>query len=418
MINQFPLTYYDSAYYVYNAFNLTQPAQITWRPLTYSLFMRLPIEVFGFSGAIVFQNFVVALFLLAFARLFCKNFSRRIYLIVGSLLLLTPLVAVGNFLMPDIFSVLAIFSSLGFFYAKTKMRRRSFLLFACLFVAMHYSNVICLLPIVIFHFAKDYRKQVVAGALTLITIFAVRFLFFFPKQSFEESAHYFVFSRFVAFSISEVHFDKVCPEADLVFCKDRAKLFSIWNDGRNPNQIGPGLKTLPSIVKVNQEIIKSRLIWSYFFKGLYRSGEQILQFARPMQAVFRDPPTMQVVGVSGGDKALGRYVNPHLFSREKIESYSQSVYQLFWYVSLVSLLFLMLLIKQGRLSVLQLKCLFYFSVAYLLNSLSIGFLSRPEHRYSNKLIWGFSFMALLVAAEILSEKWVARKSQSVEPQSL
>ncbi len=237
-LNGFPLSYYDTAYYTFNAFNLSEPAHIAWRPLTYSLFLRGPVELFGFTGAIFLQNLIAVGFLLKISRLIFTEISRARFFMVGLLLFFTPLIHVSNFIMPDLFSSLGILALVALFYCEPKSR---FFYGVCavMFSMMHFSNILIMIPLALFHYAKIIHKQLVLGAVALILIVTGRLMFFFPQKSVEESAHYFLYSRMVAFGITDIYLAQTCPRQDLVFCDHSKSKFAIWNYGREPNDRQP-----------------------------------------------------------------------------------------------------------------------------------------------------------------------------------
>ncbi len=405
LLNGFPLSYYDSAYYVYNAFHLLEPASIAWRPLTYSLFLRAPFEVAGFLGVVFLQNALVVGFLFKFSRLIWPECQRKVFFAIGILLMLTPLLHVSNFIMPDIFSPLAFFAMIGFFLCRTSERPFYFLATA-FFSFMHFSNFICVIPLVIFHFSKNYRRALFAGVGVVLTILSVRFLFFFPKKSFEESAHYFVYSRLVAFQITEVYFSQKCPDEKMVFCESKNRHFAIWNSDRSPNSVAPGLNILPSVVQANQEILKSRLIWSYLFKGVEQSLLQAVLFAKPMPIILDDITLYRQYGKYAGEASIMAFANQNIFNGRTIsfENYTNISGSIFFAVSLVTLLVLCLLFIKNLIFDDEKKVVYYYIAAYILNCIAIGFFSEPLSRYNNKLIWGFTFLTLVYVAKYLSER--------------
>ncbi len=405
LLNGFPLSYYDSAYYVYNAFHLLEPANIAWRPLTYSLLLRPPFEVAGFLGVIFLQNILVAGFLFKFSRLVWPECSRKVFFAIGLLLMLTPLLHVSNFIMPDIFSPLAVFAMLGFFLCKPGERTFYFLATA-FFSFMHFSNFICVIPLVIFHFSKNYRRALFAGVAVVLTILSVRFLFFFPKKSFEESAHYFVYSRLVAFQITETYFSQKCPDEKMVFCNAQNRHFAIWNSDRSPNSVAPGIDILPSVVQANQEILKSRLLWTYLFKGVDQSLLQALLFSQPMPIILDDIALFRQYGKYAGEDTILAFANQNIFNGRNfsLESYTKTASFVFLGLSIISVLVLGILLFKNLIFDYEKRIVYYYFAAYLLNCIAIGFFSEPLSRYNNKLVWGFTFLTFIFVSKYLAER--------------
>jgi hypothetical protein len=230
------------------------------------------------------------------------------------------------------------------------------------------------------------------------------FCFFSPASKYEEATHYFVFSRFVDFGTFDRFLNRACPAEHIIFCADRFKEFHIWGEGRTPTQFTPGKETLTSVVKVNQGIILSPLVWSYLKRALLNSCKQFIWFSEPMEIPYRDPMSLHVFAQYLQNKETRSYIEPRLFNNdsENIEAYRARLQTLYRWSVYLSLLFLVILSLGKRLTRDQRKAINYFIVTYSLHCLAIGFLSEPESRYGNKLVWGFCFLALVFLAEQFS----------------
>ena len=413
LLNDFPMSYYDTAFYLHNAINITDPSPLAWRPIAYSLFMQPVFWGLGLLGFVVLQNFVVAICCFATARTLIPNFSNFSFVFLGVLLYLTPLPYISNFLMPDIFAGLTLLMFIGYFCAE-RQYKKYFLIPCLLFAFTHYSNVIFIFPILVLAH-PFFRKRIVQGLLVFVLlILSLRFTFFFPKNNYEQTAHLFLFSRFVHYKITDVYFSENCPIKDNIFCENNDIAFDLWKMNkvvRQDNQkynlgkknIIAAPSNINSIVSTNQQIMKSRLFAMYFVKSIKQTFQQVISFSQPMEYVTNDANLLIYMTNIGN---LRQFTQQKIFNdkelpRALVLSYLSLLY---FATACLSILAILISLIRQQVSPDLVSGTILAVITYFISAFAIGFLSVPLPRYSNRFIWIFGYISLLILFRFFQRK--------------
>ena len=126
--------------------------------------------------------------------------------------------------------------------------------------------------------------------MLVILFLGVRFATMAPQKSFEQTAHFFLFSRLTHYQITRDYFHNNCDELeDNYFCDNRGLAFNIW-DKTNSNIKASKIEVLDAVVSTNQAIIRSHLIVYYAWLSLKQSALQMIKFYEPMEYVLKDEP--------------------------------------------------------------------------------------------------------------------------------
>ena len=385
ILNNFPLSYYDTAYYLFNAKNLSNPTFISWRPLTYSFFISIPFFKLGPLALIIFQNFVLSTMLFIFLRLVTPAISRKHLFLASLLLFLTPLVYTSNFIMPDVFTGMTFLFAISFFFGKKEYRLLSFTL-ALFSTFMHYSNLFILAPILILWIPKIREKKVWVPILLIFMFLGIRFATTAPRRSFEQTAHFFLFSRLTHYQITRDYFHNNC--ADLknnYFCEHPNRVFNIWNK-TTTNVEASKVEILDSIVNTNQAIMGSHLMVYYAWLSIKQSAFQMINFYQPMVYILEDEPLNFYYMLY---KQKRHFEGQKIFNKKDVEKEFQlTILSLIYFLvitfSFFGLIFLLMREQLSR----KFESIFYaFLTAYFFHSLAIGFFSEPLGRYNTRFVW-------------------------------
>lgn len=411
-LNQFPLSHYDTDFYLYNAHHLTSLANVIWRPITYSLFIRVGVSLLGFMGFIVLQNLVVTAFVLKLSRFFVENLKYWHFLILSFALFLTPLPYLTNFMMPDAFSALAILILPAVFLCKS--RQKWFWAGAAIALGlMHFSNIliISMLTFIALTISLYQRKKTII--VPTLTILVILISLFKVCQGVRKASNYFLFSRFIAYDLVRPTLDTVCPSKDIIFCKDKDKSFYIWGNIEQDEHHSPSPEIYSSVVTLNRHILFSPLFFTYLYKSLSQSIHQVFSFAQPMEIIVNDSIlTRLLLSHSQIENFYSHnplFFNNKLFSLELLRARQALLYFIVFVLSLLALLWLL---RNKYINNREKKFLGLYGLTYLLNSLTVGFFAEPMGRYNNKLIWGFSFLLVLFVLSNHSKMATKAKDQS------
>lgn len=414
LINGIPLTYYDSAYYLFNAFNLQNPTSVQWRPLTYSYLIAAPLKLLGLNGLIILQNLVTAI-IVYFASQSVIKVSRPLYLCAILLFIpLTSLIHYSNFIMPDIMMGLSVLCFATFLMTDNSLLKSILYLTSILFAATHITSILVLSVLFIgYLFSKKYYRSLIFICLGFFAFLS--FLLFTPTNTpLKKATHLLLYSRINAYSLDDAFLKERCQSSTYQLCQYPYMEFDLWKIDSNPKiiEMGGAEEFISEVAQINRSFLSSSYIVSFFTEGFMQSLKQMILFARPMEIIITDE-VLRLQFIRYFPLAIKDFDNPKIFNNQLFSlKMHQTLHQLLYFVTtLVSLLFLF--IKRKALKTEHKILLVSFFIAYFTNSITVGFLSEPSSRYNNRFIWIIPLVAMLLIATTLLDKSSTKPSETL-----
>ncbi len=374
-----------------------QPWSLLWRPLVYSLFLKVFLMPGMWALTMLVQNTFVSGALYFASNTLHKDLKSYQFLLMSILLCLTPLPFTSNFILPDVFSGFALISASFFLLKVSKNRHIANTLIFIFSSSLHYSSILTsfLLGLVLClkKSFKDVKLILFSVIFSFLLVSTVHF-FIAKRFSFSNTAHILLYSRFVALEVAQEHLKEHCETEKYKLCQHREEGFHIWRWGRS-SQIGKlgGLHAISSdISRINYDIVFSPRILDFMGRSMKNIFTQIVSFSDPIIPVYENEYLSGELNIYSTE--LNSIFNKQA-SDDSIRKVLDFMSWIYFVLTLVSILYLMFQVVRKKGSA-ELRAIFGLLIlGYLFNALVCGGLTDPISRYSNRLIWVFPWLSMM-----------------------
>ncbi len=408
IINNYPLIFNDSGFYLlYAAFGGHEKSMI-WRPLTYSLFLKGPLSLGGLTFFVIVQNIFLAGVIRSFLNLFVRERANLYFAFIVFFLGLTSFIHYSNFIMPDIFTG---FLAIGLCGALLSANKKVKVLWWSLFVVsmmMHNSNMVAGSLLLITALILNRSQKMVTTLLPILIapwlLLPLLHLGFTGRFIVSNSAYVYLYSQLSTFGITNEYLKNNCEGKGLKLCENPKSEFHIWDTGPN-TKIGEagGISNLtPELKQVTQELLMGPKFIQFLRGGLSGLYTQLVYFSAPLAPVTTNS-YLEYELKTFSEKEAAKFSKQSLnyLSIDNILFFQNFIYLTFTWLSLALLCFFAF---KKWLSP-QVRTLFLYSaLTYFLNALVCALFTEPTARYSGRMVWLFPFVLLLHAVFIYSSK--------------
>lgn len=408
IINNYPLIFNDSGFYLLYATFGGHEKSMIWRPLTYSLFLKGTLSVGSLTFFVIVQNIILAGLLRSFLNYFVRERANLYFAFVLFFLGLTPYIHYSNFIMPDIFTG---FLAIGLYGALISTHKKEKALWWSLFVVsmmMHNSNMVAgsllLFVVLILNRSKKMLKTLLPVFIAPWLLLPLLHFGFTGRFIISNSAYVYLYSQLSSFGITNEYLKNNCEGRDLKLCKNPKSEFHIWDSSAN-TKIGEagGVSNLtPELKQVTRELLMGPKIIQFLRGGLSGLYTQLVYFSAPLAPVTANSYLEYELKTFSEKEAVN-------FSKQSLNYLSVDnllFFQNYLYlvVTWLSLALLCFLAFKKWLSP-PVRALFLYSfLTYFMNALVCALFTEPTARYSGRLVWLFPFVLLIHAVSIYSSK--------------
>ena len=398
LLNGLPFLYIDSGFYILHSALKVTSWSLLWRPLSYSLFLKAILSAGNLILFVLVQNFVISGILYVAARRYAPSIGAKKFLILISALFLTPLPLYSCFVMPDVFSGIAVLGFATFLSVETARQKLAWMGVTILSAITHYSNLLVgnaliLLALAAGRFRNQMRYAIPVLLLPWILVPSIH-AYVTGRFTVSNVVHVYVFSQLTALGVAQEHLKGMCAKEPSPLC-DPGHQFHIWNWGAESlvGKAGGLHRLIPEIKRVNFAILSGPLAFSAVYKVLNRVGTVAIGYSAPLIPTVKDAHLESELTMYSLD-AVQTFRSQRI-QELPLERLASGLNYLYWITGLSSLLVLVILFARGRLSA-EVRILFVCSIAgYLLNALVCGALTDPLPRYSGRMVWLFGFALAL-----------------------
>jgi len=400
LLNYFPFIFYDSGYYILHG-TMHAPAQtFLWRPLTYSIFLGFFLNFVSLLGFIVIQNIIVAWILYVFSKEFLPQLKDRFFLTGIGAMYLTPFPLFSNFLLPDIFSGLLIFAIASLFLTHPMYKRIFSSLGIIFFSIFHHSNLFfASITTFLFSFIHSISKKMKwALRLSLILPWILLASLHWSVTSqftISNATHAIIFSRLMTLSVAQEFLNEHCKEKKYKLCEHRESEFHIW-DWSKDSQIGKlgGIHALhDDFQKINKDIFLSQYGFIFFKEESKNIWAQLIRFGAPLQPTITSDLTATELKMYS-KLEWENYTHQNLTS-SFLKTWWPFLGWIYYLTTLTSFILFGYFIITKKANEKLIFIFKVFLIAYLFNGIICGGLTDPTPRYSDRLLWVITWIALM-----------------------
>jgi hypothetical protein len=389
-LNGFPLTYYDSGFYIYNSLPGFAPHHVSWRPLTYSYLISWPLHAVGPFFLVFLQTFFIVALLLRVYRLVKES-----ALVGGDFLLLafmglTGLALFANYIIPDVFAGVLVVTLYLIWLEKSLPLKGFYLLLSVLLSLTHYTFLPLLVVGLIF-LLRDQLKTKTYVLVVTVAVVLVGVLGLTQSSGFSRAFHSFMYSNLISKIAHSIYYQSMCPGGHDFVCSHPK--YEIWaNGGVGPE---PELKDMAS---GNWAILSHPPSLVAFIQGSVLSVlHQMISVSHLPELVTHDR-ILRLQLERMGKKVYGQFNNSRL---ARVSEDTQAVIGLslsLWILIItgVSALLILLMYFRGHLNESPRKFLGLLLVVYITNAIVVGTMADPLGRYSSRILWLLPFVVLLM----------------------
>lgn len=411
--NNFPLIHWDSAVYIYPAFQYYIPKD---RPVMYGLFVRLASLDYSLWLTILVQGAIVSLSIWYYFKYVIITKYRQILLLLTIIILsmFSTISFYVSYLLPDIFISVAVLN-LGLLIFAEKIKLRDLLViigFLMFSLTVHNSHFIIIGSIVagtsLMMLFRKFRKELSSVRSRLIYIWAaiiMAFLFsssvhyLFPRTGewvFERNfttglgGHVFLVSKFNQAGILKDYLDEKCPDQHYKICEYKDSiphtLDFMWVDYSPLYKTGGWHANKDDFNEIIFDILTTRkYLATYIFKSVESSFIQFFDF-----------DVMQVPEISSihfPDSVFTTFYPAYQNEYRESKQNKSDLQEITWQFNIVqritffvSLLIIMLIFFFNCSARLKLFSSFVI-ISLITNALICSSLSAIDPRYQGRILW-------------------------------
>jgi hypothetical protein len=421
--NGYPLVYSDSGTYIRSGIELILPPD---RPIMYGLLIQSVDFNFTLWPIIYIQAFLVNLILWKLIALVTDKFSHKKYLLfIIPLSYLSSLGWYTSQIMPDIFTFIAVGSSILLFLQK-KQRLWKKVLYSLIIIVsinVHFSNFPIVFITMIIMFIVLKWKKILLVKYSIITPMIALFssiicgifinLAIGNTTKINQGSHVYLMGKMIDSGVLKSFLDDNCQTNKYIFCacKDSLPIDNrdlLWNYNGPLYQHGGWEKTAKPYNQILIAILKSPKHFSLFlYNSFIATATQLFQnnlgsglesnYFRQMDS----PPSIEI------NKHYQFELNQYLQSRQNGNLWGQElnletpnlIQNILFYISSFFILMFFLSKRIRAILSLNLKVLVVFLLfSVLSNALVVSFLANTYDRLQSRISWViiFSFMLIVV----------------------